>query len=639
MCGIIGFVTRTPVHSAADIVDALRRLEYRGYDSSGIALIDGDGERTVCKAVGKIRALDGAIAELSSGLQPVAGLAHTRWATHGVPNHRNAHPHVSGRTTIVHNGIVNNDAALRGELAGHVSLQSETDSEVLAALLDGAHAEHATPMQALQAVLPRIEGLFAFVAHVSGGATGLLFARDGSPLALGRGENGYYLGSDAIALAPFCQSVIYLEDGDYGELNADGFCIMAREGQDVSKVRPEVALNPAQWFVDKGNHSHFMHKEIHEQPTIIGNQVAHMLPSHAQSMAEALAQHGLDPEFLGLLARSPVVMTACGSAYYACMVARHWMERLGIGGEYGVDIEMASEFRQRRRRFPRGTLAIVVSQSGETMDTLTAMKHLQASGVRVAVVVNNTSSTMARLADFVIPILAGPEIGVASTKAFTAQLTTLAVLTALAAEQANGGEEGKGESALGIWRKAGVLANAVLQQDDQLAHLARRIFGEAPAAMFLGRGVMWPIALEGALKLKETSYIHAEGMAAGEMKHGPIALVDRHLPVVVLAPSGGGFDKTLANIKEIAARGGQLLVITDRLGDENLAAAGVVADTVVVPIATSEAAASKAIDAENFWLAPILHTLVLQCLAYHAAVARGTDVDQPRNLAKSVTVE
>ena len=609
MCGIIGIVGREPV--AGHLVEALKRLEYRGYDSAGVATLEADGVLTRRRAEGKLRNL-----EIRLGKEPLAGLigiGHTRWATHGAPTEANAHPHATSRVAVVHNGIIENFRELRDELeaADHV-FASETDTEVVAQLVDEHLIRGMTPEDAVAKALKRLTGAFALAFLFPGEDDLIIGARRGSPLAVGWGEGEMYLGSDAIALAPFTDRVAYLEEGDWVVITRAGATI--HDETDAVVTRPIVTVSAAAFQVDRGNYRHFMAKEIHEQPEVIGHTLAHYLDLAASRIRLPAA-----PPF-DWVALDRVSIVACGTAYYAGLVAKYWFERFA---RLPVEIDVASEFRYREPPLPKAGLALFVSQSGETADTLASLRYCKANGQSTAAVVNVPTSTIAREADVVFPTLAGPEIGVASTKAFTCQLSVLASL-AVAAGRARGHLSEADEHTL--VRALGDLpglVQRVLRLEPRVEKLARDI-SRARDVLYLGRGSNYPIALEGALKLKEISYIHAEGYAAGELKHGPIALIDETMPVVVIAPHDRVFEKTVSNMQEVAARGGRIVLITDAKGAEEASVATL--ETIVMPEMAST-------------VAPIVYALPVQMLAYHTAVFMGTDVDQPRNLAKSVTVE
>ena len=606
MCGIIGILGRTPV--APLLVDALKRLEYRGYDSAGIATLE-DGHLDRLRAEGKLRNLDLKLA--GSPRFGLAGIGHTRWATHGAPTERNAHPHATERLAVVHNGIIENFRELRLEMeAAGRTFSSDTDTEVIAHLVTVNLAAGMAPKEAVQAVLGRLTGAFSLAFLFEGEDNLLIGARRGSPLAVGWGDGEMFLGSDAIALGPFTDEITYLNDGDWVVLTRSSAEIYDEVGNAVS--RPLTQLQGTTHVVDKGNHRHFMVKEVHEQPEVVGHTVAHYLDLVNGS---AKVPAGIDFAAIDRLS-----ITACGTAFYAGFVAKYWFERYA---RLPVDIDIASEFRYREQPLSKDGLAIVISQSGETADTLASLRYARGEGQRIAAVVNVRESTIAREADVVLPLLAGPEIGVASTKAFTAQLAVLAA-TAIAAGRARGAIDAAEEARLvGAFSEVPRLMHEVLRLEGQIEALARDL-AKVKHCLYLGRGTSYPIALEGALKLKEISYIHAEGYAAGELKHGPIALIDRNMPVVVIAPYDRIFEKTVSNMQEVAARGGRIILVTDPKGRE--AAAIDAVETLILP----EMPAT---------ITPMVYAIPVQLLAYHTAVFMGTDVDQPRNLAKSVTVE
>ncbi|WP_075215011.1 glutamine--fructose-6-phosphate transaminase (isomerizing) [Mongoliimonas terrestris] len=608
MCGIVGIVGREPV--AGRLVDSLRLLEYRGYDSAGVATLE-DGAITRRRAEGKLVNLAGKLA--GQPLGGTVGIGHTRWATHGGPTERNAHPHVGRGVAVVHNGIIENFQALKaGLVEAGVRFQSDTDTEVVAHLVAAELDTGKSPVEAVGAVLPRLTGAFALAVLFEGRTDLLIGARRGPPLAIGYGKGEMYLGSDAIALGPLTGSVSYLEDGDWAVITHEGATIRNEAGTVVS--RPVHTSTAAAIVVDKGNHRHFMAKEIHEQPEVIGHTLAHYIDF---TTGRTRLPEGLPFDFRTV---RRLVISACGTAYYAGLTAKYWFERYA---RLPVDIDIASEFRYREAPLQEGDLSLFVSQSGETADTLAALRYCKAGGQHVAAVVNVTGSTMAREADVVFPTLAGPEICVASSKAFTCQLTTLAAL-AIAAGRVRGTLDEAEEAALvGALIELPRFVAEALKREPQIERLAKTL-SKARHALYLGRGTSYPLALEGALKLKELSYIHAEGYAAGELKHGPIALIDESMPVVVIAPFDGIFEKTVSNMQEVAARGGQIILVTDPKG----AAATEVTtiETIVMPEVPT-------------LIAPLVYAIPIQLIAYHTAVFIGTDVDQPRNLAKSVTVE
>jgi glutamine---fructose-6-phosphate transaminase (isomerizing) len=608
MCGIVGIIGHEPV--APLLIDALKRLEYRGYDSAGVATLE-DGVLTRRRAEGKLRNLEQRLAR--EPLAGTIGIGHTRWATHGRPTENNAHPHATDRLAVVHNGIIENFAELRRELQDQgVKFATETDTEVIAHLVSEEIKRGRSPVDAVKAALPRLRGAFALAFLFAGKGDLLIGARKGSPLAVGFGDEAMYLGSDAIALAPFTDTVSYLEDGDWVVIDGKGAEIHDATGQRVE--RPVLKSQASVMLIDKGNHRHFMAKEIYEQPEVVG----HTLANYLDMVAERVELPMQLPFDFRALRR--VSIAACGTAYYAGMVARYWFERFA---HLPAEVDIASEYRYREVPLDPGELAVFISQSGETADTLASLRYAREHKQHVLSVVNVPSSTIARESDVVMPTLAGPEIGVASTKAFTCQLAALAAL-ALAAGRARGvlsaGEERQLVRAL---IEVPRLQTEALALEPQIEQLAREL-AKTRDVVYLGRGTSYPIALEGALKLKEISYIHAEGYAAGELKHGPIALVDENMPVVVIAPSDPMFEKTISNMQEVAARGGRLILLTDAKGSAAVAAQSQV--TLALP--TVPAA-----------IAPLVYAVPVQLIAYHTAVALGTDVDQPRNLAKSVTVE
>jgi glutamine---fructose-6-phosphate transaminase (isomerizing) len=606
MCGIIGILGKQA--AVPLLVEGLKRLAYRGYDSAGVAtLVNGHIDRR--RAEGKLANLEALLAR--SPLPGVVGIGHTRWATHGRPNETNAHPHATDRVAIVHNGIIENFQELRDELiAEGTRFETETDTEVAAHLLTRELQRQRTPQQAMDKAMERLKGAFALAVIFAGRPDIMVGARRGAPLAVGYGAGEMYLGSDALALAPFTQRIAYLEENDWTLLRADGAAFFNR-GQAVERPSKVAALSGA--MVGKGNHRHFMMKEICEQPAVIGETL--------QSLVNPLTRQTSLPDLpvdLGAINRLAII--GCGTAFLAGSVAKYWFEKLA---RLPVEVDIASEFRYRAAPLPKDGATLVVSQSGETADSLAAMRYARSQGNKLLVIVNAPESTMAREADCVLPTLAGPEIGVASTKAFTTQLVVLACL-ALHAARARGIIDAARQAAL-IQAMAEVPAHIaeVLASDVKIKAVAHEL-AEARDALFLGRGSTYPIAMEGALKLKELSYIHAEGYAAGEMKHGPIALIDEAMPVIVLAPTDELFDKTASNLEEAAARGGRIILIADKTGIARLGRKA--AHVIEVPAADP-------------FVAPIIYALPVQLLAYHAAVAKGTDVDQPRNLAKSVTVE
>ncbi|OYU34577.1 glutamine--fructose-6-phosphate transaminase (isomerizing) [Novosphingobium sp. PASSN1] len=607
MCGIIGIVGKEQV--ADRLVDGLRRMEYRGYDSAGICLVEG-GQLVRRRAEGKLNNL---VLELArnpaSGL---IGIAHTRWATHGAPTTSNAHPHATGEVALVHNGIIENFKPLRDALiARGRTFESETDTEVVAHLISEQVEAGLSPQDAVKAVLPTLRGAFALAIAFRTHDDMLIGARLGSPLVVGYGEGETYLGSDALALAPLTQRITYLEEGDWVVITREGATIFDVNNTPVT--RPIVASGATASAIEKGEFRHFMQKEIFEQPTV----VAQTLRSYLRRIDQTVALPQIDFDLSKI---SRVTIVACGTSFYAGMVAKYWFEQFA---RLPVDIDVASEFRYRDPVLEPGGLALFISQSGETADTLAALRHCKAAGQTIAVVVNVPTSSMAREADLLLPTHAGPEIGVASTKAFTCQLAVLAALAAhLAVKRGRLNREEEAEI-VGHLAETPAALNAALAHDGEIAAMAHLI---APArdVLYLGRGADYPLALEGALKLKEISYIHAEGYASGEMKHGPIALIDEAVPVIVLAPSGPLFEKTVSNMQEVRARGGKVVLISDAEG---------IAEAGEGCLATIEMPKVHPL------IAPLVYAVPVQLLAYHVAVAKGTDVDQPRNLAKSVTVE
>ncbi|MBB4000566.1 glutamine--fructose-6-phosphate transaminase (isomerizing) [Aureimonas pseudogalii] len=608
MCGIIGIIGRETV--APRLVDALKRLEYRGYDSAGIATLE-NGQLDRRRAEGKLRNLEARLGE--DPLPGTIGIGHTRWATHGVPNEANAHPHATARLAVVHNGIIENFRDLKADLAADgYTFESETDSEVVAVYVTRQMDRGLGARDAVSSTLKRLEGAFSLAFLFTGDETLLIGARRGSPLAIGEGRGEMFLGSDAIALSPFTDAVRYLEDGDWTVVTRDGAEIF--DALDRPVERPIRRSVGKAFYVDKGNHRHFMQKEIYEQPEVL----AHTLGSFVDmTTGRTRLPQGQVLDFSGV---RRIAISACGTGYYAALVGRYYFERYA---RIACDLDVASEFRYRESPLADVDLALFVSQSGETADTLASLRYAKEQGLKTAAVVNVQESTIAREADVVFPTLAGPEIGVASTKAFTCQLIALAAL-AIRAGVDRGVIDGEGELELTkALAEAPRLVNAALHAEGAIELLARDMATHRHA-LFLGRGFSYPLAMEGALKLKEISYIHAEGYAAGELKHGPIALIDETMPVVVIAPHDRVFEKTVSNMQEVAARGGKIVLFTDESG----AAAGAVKTThsIVLP------------DMPEI-LTPIVYAVPLQLLAYHTAVQMGTDVDQPRNLAKSVTVE
>ncbi|MEQ8918668.1 MAG: glutamine--fructose-6-phosphate transaminase (isomerizing) [Roseovarius sp.] len=607
MCGIIGVLGN---HEAAPIlVEALRRLEYRGYASAGIATLN-DGRLDRRRAVGKLVNLADLLVH-----QPLAGksgIGHTRWATHGAPTEMNAHPHKAGPVAVVHNGIIENYRDLRAELSeAGVGHETDTDTETVALLAHHLMTQGMDPEAAARATIARLEGAYALCFLFDGHPDLLIAARKGSPLAVGHGEGEMFVGSDAIALASMTDRITYLEEGDIAVVTRQGLAVTDAEGQAVTRAIKTIEIDNAR--VDKAGHRHFMAKEIAEQPSVIGTALTHYLTEDGRN----IVLPGGTPDFTRIERMS---LVACGTAYFACLTAKYWFEQLA---GLPVDVDIASEFRYREPPVSKGTAALFVSQSGETADTLAALRYCKGRAGQVLSVVNVPESSIARESDLALPILAGAEIGVASTKAFTCQLTVLLLLALKAAHARGRMDDARLSDLLSQLRALPATFNTAMEIDRDIRVVARDL-SAAQSALFLGRGLMYPLALEGALKLKEISYIHAEAYASGELKHGPIALIDETLPVIVMAPCDALFDKTVSNMQEVMARGGQILLISDAKG---VAAAGEETwQTITVPDV-------------NPVLAPILYALPAQLLAYHTAVAKGTDVDQPRNLAKSVTVE
>ena len=606
MCGIIGILGKSDV--APLLLDGLKRLEYRGYDSAGIAtLVNGRIERR--RAQGKLGNLAGVLQ--AQPLAGTTGIGHTRWATHGRPNEINAHPHATDKVAVVHNGIIENFQELRDELraAGHVFV-TETDTETVAHLLTHFLNEGKSPEEAMAVAMSRLHGAFALAILFAGRPDLMIGARRGSPLAVGYGNGEMYLGSDAMALAPFTNQICYLEEDDWAVITPDRAAIY-NQGRRVNREVKQTALSGA--LIGKGNYRHFMMKEIAEQPAVIGDT----LQAFLNPLERRIELPQMPVDFAQV---SRVTIVACGTAYLAGFVAKYWFEQIA---RLPVEIDVASEFRYRAAPMPKDGVTIVISQSGETADTLAALRYAKEQGNKIIAVLNVVESTMARESDVVLQTLAGPEIGVASTKAFTTQLVVLAAL-AIAAARARGTIDVQREAELSTALiEVPARVAEVLNHDQHLKEIALKV-AEARDVLFLGRGTSYPIALEGALKLKEISYIHAEGYAAGEMKHGPIALIDETVPVIVVAPHDELFDKTASNLQEVRARGGRVIFFSDAAGIAKLGG-----DTL----------AAVELPTVDPFVAPILYAVPVQLLAYHAAVAKGTDVDQPRNLAKSVTVE
>ena len=607
MCGIVGVIGSLP--AAPLILDALKRLEYRGYDSAGIATLVGDAiDRR--RAAGKLANL----AEVLAGdpLDGHTGIGHTRWATHGAPTENNAHPHATSRVAVVHNGIIENHATLRTELeAAGQQFVTQTDTETIVQLVDLLLQQGHTPIEAAGLALRRLEGAYALAMVFAGHPELMIAACHGAPLAVGFGDREMFVGSDALALAPLTRRIAYLRDGDWAVVTRDGATFHDATGAEVHRDIKRTAHSGA--AVGKGNYRHFMEKELHEHPAVIGDTLRQMINPGTRAVVM--------PDLPFNLATLPrITISACGSAFYAGLVGRYWLEQIA---RIPTDADVASEFRYRNPPMTPGGLGLLVSQSGETADTMAALHYMRAQGQQVLAIVNVPESTMARASDAVMQTIAGPEIGVASTKAFTAQLSVLACLTLAIARARNAIDAPEEARLTAALLEVPSRAAEILDHDTPIQRIAARI-AEARDVLYLGRGSCFPIALEGALKLKEISYIHAEGYAAGEMKHGPIALIDRNVPVIAIVPSGPLFEKTASNLQEAAARGGQVIVFSDPEGAEKLR--GIAAETIILPKVDP-------------FVAPILHAIPVQLLAYHVAVLKGTDVDQPRNLAKSVTVE
>jgi glucosamine--fructose-6-phosphate aminotransferase (isomerizing) len=608
MCGIVGILGKEPV--ADNIVEALRRLEYRGYDSAGVATLTAAGiERR--RAIGKLKNLSSLLAR--EPLAGTSGIGHTRWATHGGVTETNAHPHAVGDVVVVHNGIIENFRVLKEELTDDGAVfNTQTDTEVVAQLLSREMRRGSAPRQAVKAVLARLQGAFALAMLFKGENDLLIAARNGPPLAIGHGHGEMFVGSDAIALSPFTNRITYLEDGDWAVLTHNSVEIYDLEGKPVQRAM--IFSQASTMLVDKGNHRHFMAKEIEEQPEVIGHTLAEYIDFSERTVR---VPQNLPFDFANL---DRITITACGTASYAGLTAKYWFEKIA---RLPTEVDIASEFRYREAPLPKNGLAIVISQSGETADTLAALRYCKLQGQHTLAIVNVPESTIARESELVFRTFAGPEIGVASTKAFTCQLTALACLAILAGRLRGTLSLEQEKELVGALIMAPRQMTEILKDEEHIAAVARDIAG-ARDVLYLGRGINYPIALEGALKLKEISYIHAEGYAAGELKHGPIALIDENVPVIVIAPHDELYDKTISNMEEVAARGGKIILLTDDHGvNDNSDRAF---QTIRVPRA-------------NPFVSPLLYAVPVQLLAYHAAVFIGTDVDQPRNLAKSVTVE
>ena len=603
MCGIVGVLGHHEV--APILVEALKRLEYRGYDSAGIATVQ-NGVLDRRRAVGKLINLSDRL--VHEPLAGKAGIGHTRWATHGGPSEANAHPHKAGRVAVVHNGIIENFRELRARLSGS-PFESETDTETVAKLCESFLEQGLSPREAAVETLKHLEGAFALCFLFDGEDDLMVAARKGSPLAIGYGEGEMFVGSDAIALSPMTDKVTYLEEGDYAIITRDGAEIFDDMGRRANRAVKTIAAQAAQ--IDKAGHKHFMAKEIHEQPVVLSECLAHYAPNERVEIAEGE---------IDFSETDRLTLVACGTANYACLVAKYWFEQLA---GLSCEVDIASEFRYREPPVSDRSTALFVSQSGETADTLAALRYCSGKAKTILSVVNVAESSIARESDLALPIMAGVEVGVASTKAFLCQLGALANLAILAARQRGKITPEKEAELVATLRGLPGLINQALALNDQIAKQTSEL-ARAQTVLFLGRGAMFPMALEGALKLKEISYIHAEGYASGELKHGPIALVDEEVPVIVLAPRDALFDKTVSNMQEVMARDGQVMLVTDKQGAE-IASEGVW-KTLIMP------------EIDPFF-APILYAIPAQLIAYHTAVHKGTDVDQPRNLAKSVTVE
>jgi glucosamine--fructose-6-phosphate aminotransferase (isomerizing) len=606
MCGIVGVLGTNEV--APILVEALKRLEYRGYDSAGIATIN-DGAIDRRRAVGKLVNLGDRL--VHEPLAGKSGIGHTRWATHGAPNENNAHPHMAPDVAVVHNGIIENFRELRTELSEHgLTATTDTDTETVALLAQHFISQGDSPIDAVNKTLAKLEGAFALAFLFKGEQDLMIAARKGSPLAIGHGDNEMYVGSDAIALAPLTNRITYLEEGDCAVLTRTSLEIRDKNGELANRAIKTIQIDSAR--VDKGGYKHFMAKEIAEQPTVLGNTLTNYISPTGEIM---LPDPGID-----FTKVERFTMVACGTAYYACLTAKYWFEQIA---RIPVEVDVASEFRYREPPITSGTVALFASQSGETADTLAALRYCEGKADAIMSVVNVQESSIARESDLALPIYAGVEVGVASTKAFTCQLTVLLLLALKAASERGVITKEQLDDHISSLRSLPAFFNTALDQNAAMKSAARKL-SEARDVLFLGRGWMYPLAHEGALKLKEISYIHAEAYASGELKHGPIALVDKNVPVVVMAPRDGLFDKTVSNMQEVMAREGQVVLISDNQG---------LKDESEGTMATIEMPSVPSI------VAPIVYAIPAQLLAYHTAVAKGTDVDQPRNLAKSVTVE
>lgn len=608
MCGIVGIVGNAPV--AGRLVDALKRLEYRGYDSAGVATIH-EGVMDRRRAEGKLFNLEKRLD--SEPLPGTTGIAHTRWATHGVPNVTNAHPHFVEGVAVVHNGIIENFSELRDELSHEgAAFQSQTDTEVVAHLMAKYLREGLSPREAMLKMLNRVTGAYALAVMLKSDPGTIMAARSGPPLAIGYGRGEMFLGSDAIALSPFTNEITYLVDGDWAIITRDSATVLDFSGKVVK--RPRQISQATAYVVDKGNHRHFMEKEIYEQPEVISHALSHYVDFAANTISP-------NASAIDFKAVTGLAISACGTAYLAGLIGKYWFERYA---RLPVEIDVASEFRYREMPLQPSQAALFISQSGETADTLASLRYCKENGLKIGAVVNVRESTIARESDAVFPIMAGPEIGVASTKAFTCQLAVLASL-AIGAGRARGTINADDEKAMvrHLAEMPRIMSRVLNLIQPQMEGLAREL-SKCKDVLYLGRGTSFPLAMEGALKLKEISYIHAEGYAAGELKHGPIALIDENMPVIVIAPYDRFFEKTVSNMQEVAARGGRIVFITD----ENGAAASKLPTMATITLPNVDEIIS-----------PMIFSLPIQLLAYHTAVFMGTDVDQPRNLAKSVTVE
>ena len=607
MCGIIGIISDRNI--TENIISGLKRLEYRGYDSSGIATIQ-NGSIKRRRAIGKIKNLDTAIS--NNPIKGKIGIGHTRWATHGVPNEKNAHPHATKNVAVVHNGIIENFLGLRKNLiALGCTLTSDTDTELIVHLIQEKLDQKFSPEEATTNVLARLQGAFSLGLIFSNHPGLMIAARRGSPLVIGIGDGEMYLGSDAIALAPLTKKLIYLEDGDWAILQPNTVAIFNSQNKPVKRSIRLTKLSSSS--VGKGGHQHFMLKEIYEQPQAIGDALSALVNPKERTIS--LPNLNFD-----LSSASKITLVACGTSFYACMVAKYWFENIA---KLSVEVDIASEFRYREGPMLDGGIALFISQSGETIDTLAALRHAKRKNQKILSIVNVPESAIARESDTVLHTYAGPEIGVASTKAFTTQLTVLACLCIATGVAKKTISTDTRNELVGALTEVPSRVAEVLNHNEILSKIAASIF-EVQDALYLGRGTNYPIALEGALKLKEISYIHAEGYAAGEMKHGPIALIDEKMPVIAIAPSDSLFDKTISNVEQVMSRGGRIILLSDKKGTSKVDQTSI--DVIQLP------------EVNNF-VTPILYSIPVQLLAYHVAVLKGTDVDQPRNLAKSVTVE